>query len=99
MSVVSGMSRQTGQRIPAKLSWKQILVLLFRLPVSEKDAIVPCCQVTTKIPFLKRFVSDYTKYTALEMHYLYSKGHQDASKVYSKLSGEKHTVYTINAYV
>lgn len=33
------------------------------------------------------------------MHYLYSKGHQDASKVYSKLSGEKHTVYTINAYV
>lgn len=54
MSVVSGMSRQTGQRIPAKLSWKQILVLPFRLPVSEKDAIVPCCQVTTKIPFLKR---------------------------------------------
>lgn len=33
------------------------------------------------------------------MYYLYSKGHQDASKVYSKLSGEKHTVYTINAYV
>mgnify|MGYP001864375763 CR=1 FL=1 len=53
-----------------------------------------------KNPFSKeRFVSDYTKYTALVMYYLYSKGHQDASKVYSKLSGEKHTVYTINAYV
>lgn len=53
-----------------------------------------------KNPFSKeRFVSDYTKYTTLEMYYLYSKGHQDASKVYSKLSREKHTVYTINAYV
>lgn len=45
-----------------------------------------------KKPFSKdRFASDYTKHTALEMYYLYSKGHQDASKAYSKLSREKHT--------
>lgn len=42
-----------------------------------------------KNPFSEhRFVSDYTKHAALEMYYLDSKGHQDASKAYSKLSRE-----------